>query len=353
MFSQVNSVTDLRKRCVVYTIRLPSELQGALLFRSAPDGDANTLLEGFLKENPDLMVLETFTESAHSNRQRNRWPKLKEAVDYCLANKTHLIITTLKNLTRNDAFTHQIFRLLGEEHNKNDINPEEFVGEIFCCDQPFVSKDNFKALVAHAKEQRKWHGELIKEGLHRTAAKSGNPHAAEVIAQVNRPKIDNAIVFALLLQPVIAEYESRGYSQRKMVTMLNEEGYTAPEGGEWVLSQFQKVLERIHINEAALQCEKSLENYEKEGLSPEEIVSKLNRYGAPPPKGQTWTLEIFEKVSERIKQIHDILRFHEFMLALNPILSAYNADDLDETLLMDAMEKTGVTPPVLVSNDNH
>ena len=38
-----------------------------------------------------------------------------------------------------------------------------------------------------------------------TSAKSGNPNAAEVISKVNKPKIDTAIVFAFLLEPIIIE----------------------------------------------------------------------------------------------------------------------------------------------------
>lgn len=344
MFSQVNIVTDPRPY-VVYTIGVFQAPQGNLLFKAEDAKASSQQLESYLQSHSDINVLERFTEAPSHTRQRNRWPKLTEAVNYCLANQANLIIGELKNLTRNDAFTHQIFRLLGEERESDEVSAENFKGEIYCCDQPFVSGENFKALVAHAKEQRKWHGELIKEGLTRTAAKSGNPHASEIIAHVNKPKIDNAIVFALLLQPVIAEYEGRGYSQRKMVTALNEEGFTAPEGGQWVLSQFQKVLERIHFNEAALGLENTLRDYKKQGLSDEVIVTKLNEYGVTPPKSQGWTLETLEKVSERIKQIHDILRFHEFMLALNPILSSYNIDDINESILMDAIRETGVTPP--------
>jgi hypothetical protein len=97
--------------------------------------------------------------------------------------------------------------------------------------------------------QRKLHGQLIREGLKMTSAKSGNPNAAEVISKVNKPKIDVAIVFADLLQPIIADYKRKGYSQRQMVKTLNEEGFTAPEGGKWVLSQLQKVLDRVRLNE--------------------------------------------------------------------------------------------------------
>lgn len=338
-------MTEVSKPYVAYKIATLQSPQSTLFFGADPLRMQENRIETYLKANPTVQVIKTFTEAPSHTRQRHRWPALAEAIDYCLAHQAHLMIGELKNLTRNEAFTHQILRLIGEIRTPQEISAEQFKGQIYCCDQPFISVENFLALVQHAKEQRKWHGQLIKEGLSKTTAKSGNPHASEVIAQINRPKIDNAIVFALLLQPVIAEYESRGYSQRKMVTALNEEGFTAPEGGHWVLSQFQKVLERVHLNEMALRTEKTLLELRTRGLSDENIANKLNEYGIPGPKSEAWDVNWVEKVSERIRQIHDILRFNEFLLALSPILSAYHLEDIDESILMDAIRKTGVEPP--------
>lgn len=338
-------MTESSKQVVVYLIGGAKAPESTLFFGADPVSIQENRVKTYLKANPHLEVVQTFTETPMHTRQRHRWPALTEAVDYCLANQSHLIIGELKNLTRNEAFTHQILRLIGEERTDQEASADQFKGEFYCCDQPFVSVENFLVLTQHAKEQRKLHGQLIKEGLSKTQLKSGNPHASEIIAQVNRPKMDNAIVFALLLQPVIAEYESRGYSQRKMVTALNEEGFTAPEGGHWVLSQFQKVLERVHLNEIALRCEKYLLEYRARGLNDIDIAVKLNEYGIPGPKGESWDPDWVAKVSDRIHQIHDIIRFNEFVLALSPILSAYHIEEINESILMDAIRKTGVEPP--------
>lgn len=338
-------MTESNKSYVVYRIAPAQQPNSALIYGSGTYNHAENRIETFLKAHPEMTVLHTFTESPSHTRQRHRWPALTEAIDYCLEHRAHLIIGELKNLTRNEAFAQEILRLIDTESSQGNTATSPFKGEIVCCDQPFITAENFVALMQHAKEQRKWHGELIKQGLSRTTAKSGNPHASDIIAQVNRPKMDNAIMFALLLQPVITEYESRGYSQRKMVDALNEEGFTAPEGGHWVLSQFQKVLERVHLNEMALRTEKPLLEYRARGMSNNDIVAKLNEYGVPGPKGEAWNSEWVEKVSDRIKHIHDILRFNEFVLALSPILSAYHVDEIDESMLMDAMRKTGVEPP--------
>ena len=89
----------------------------------------------------------------------------------------------------------------------------------------------------------------------------GNPNAAREIAKVNRIKVENAVLFALIMHPLIAQMLKEGLSQRKMVDRLNELGFTAPEGGKWVLSQFQKVLDRVKANELAMKVSDDLEKY--------------------------------------------------------------------------------------------
>ncbi|MBN9287032.1 MAG: hypothetical protein BGO43_11645 [Gammaproteobacteria bacterium 39-13] len=294
-------------------------------------------------EHPTL--LKTFIESSDNHqRHRHRWPELESAVTYCLEHKAHLIIAEIRNLTSNDAFAKQILRLIGETRPQDEVSTE-FAAEFFCCDQPFIKKDNFMVLVEHAKKQRELHGQLIKAGLSRTTAKSGNPHASDVIVKVNKPKIDNAIVFALMLQPIISSYRSKGYSQRQMVSALNDEGFTAPEGGHWVLSQLQKVLDRIKMNESALTLEKQFIEYKAKELSSFAIAEHLNKLGVPSPKGKAWTDEIVDNVSERIKQLHDIIRFNDFVIELMPILEKYHIDELTEDAFALELQQAGIVVP--------
>ncbi len=284
-------------------------------------------------------LLKSFTETADDNRHRHRWPELEAAIAFCLENKAHLVIGEIRNLTNNDAFAKQILRLL-------EKNPDaSFTAQLYCCDQPFIKRDNFAALVEHAKKQRELHGQLIKAGLSRTTAKSGNPHASDVISKVNKPKIDNAIIFALMLQPIINDYRSKGYSQRRMVSALNEDGFTAPEGGHWVLSQLQKVLERIKMNESALNLEKQFIEYRGRQMNDAGIAELLNKLGVPSPRGSHWDVESVEKVSERIKQLHDIIRFNEFVIELMPIIEKYHLDDLTEDVFAHELKLIGITIP--------
>ena len=182
-------------------------------------------------------IVSTFTEVLE-NRRPSKWSQLQKAILCCKEKNATLIIGELGTLTSKESFVNILLTA--------KIN-------FYCCDQPFVNQDILDALYKHSQVQKKVHSRLIREGLGKTSAKSGNPNAAEVIGKVNKPKIDAAIVFAFLLQPIVAHYKQQGYSQRQMVKSLNEEGFTAPEGGKWVLSQLQKVLDRVKINEVVMQ----------------------------------------------------------------------------------------------------
>ncbi len=291
-------------------------------------------IQSYVESLVECSLLKSFIESGDDQRHRHRWPELEAAIDYCLENKAVLVIGEMRNLTNNEAFSKHIMRLI----EKN--------GQFYCCDQPFITSDNFIALIEHAKKQRELHGQLIKQGLSRTSAKSGNPHASDVITKVNKPKIDNAIVFALMLQPVINDYRLKGYSQRKMVQALNDDGYTAPEGGQWVLSQLQKVLDRIKTNESALNLEKQFIEYHGRKMSDAAIAELLNKLGVPAPQGRHWNEEAVEKVSERIKQLHDIIRFNEFVIELMPIIKKYHVDELTQDVFSQELKMIGLSIPV-------
>ncbi|HRE33092.1 MAG TPA: hypothetical protein PLD88_14035, partial [Candidatus Berkiella sp.] len=46
-----------------------------------------------------------------------------------------------------------------------------------------------------------------------------------------------------------------------------------------------------------------------------------------------------------IKQIHDIIRFNEFVIELMPILEKYHIDELTADILMNEIESAGVSIP--------
>lgn len=284
-------------------------------------------VQDFIKErSPSAEVIETFVEMPE-NRRTAKWPQLQKALDACKRRGAALLIAELGTLTGNETFT-QILLESGQKFH--------------CCDQPFVNQTILEALSKHAEVQRKLHGKLIREGLKMTSAKSGNPNAAEVISKVNKPKIDTAIVFAFLLQPIIHDYRQKGYSQRQMVKTLNDEGFTAPEGGRWVLSQLQKVLDRVRLNEIATECKPLLAEWAEEGLTASQIADNLNSRGIASLKRTNWDEQQVKKLQDRLQQIQDIVLINRFVLHLLPTLHEYRRRKLSAEAIMKEFHKAGM-----------
>lgn len=318
------------EKFVVYMVTQDQKGNSHILFSQT--NLAENRLQDFIKKHNDCLPLKTFTESM-SNARKNHWPELTQAVDYCLNNQAHLILSDMRNYPSNETYAKEILRL---------ISQDAFTAKIYCLDQPLINADNFAVLAEHFKQQKIQHGELIKAGLQRTLAKSGNPRANEILSKVNKPKIDHAITFALLLQPVIAEYQTKGLSQRKMVTALNEAGFMAPEGGPWVLSQLQKVIDRMKVNDCALKLEKKFADYQAQGLDLAGIAQALNEAKIPTFKENEWTSEMVKKVQERAKQIRDIIEFHDFVIKLSPIFEKYNSEELTDHLFKQELQTMGI-----------
>jgi len=283
----------------------------------------NDFIDG--QENAD--VLETYIEIPE-NRKTNKWPQLEKAVDLCQARNATLIIAEIGTLTNNETFS-QLLLSSGVT--------------FYCCDQPYIDQYALAILNKSAQIHKKKHGELIREGLKLTSAKSGNPNAAEVISKVNKPKIDVAIVFADLLQPIIADYKRKGYSQRQMVKSLNEEGFTAPEGGKWVLSQLQKVLDRVRLNEVARDVRTLTEQLRSTNSTDLEIAEELNTKGISSIKRSAWDETQVKKLTARLDQIKDIELINTFVLDLLPLLHVYKKRGLSAVDILEEFESAGLT----------
>lgn len=284
------------------------------------------ITEYLSNRTPKGEVLAYFTETPESKRT-SKWPQLQKALEACKRQGATLLIAELGTLTSNESFTQILL---------------DSAVAFQCIDQPFVNQTILEALSKHAEVQRKLHGKLIREGLKMTSAKSGNPNAAEVISKVNKPKIDTAIVFAFLLQPIIQDYRRKGYSQRQMVKTLNEEGFTAPEGGKWVLSQLQKVLDRVRLNEIATDLKTILEECRASHHSATQIVETLNAKGVSPLKQPAWDESQVKKLQDRTQQIQDIVLINRFVLNLLPLLHEFRKKGLTSTEMLSEFHQAGL-----------
>jgi hypothetical protein len=303
-----------------------SESMLYVMYNVAPqqNGSENSNNAEALNSRPD--VIATYTDILE-NRRNTKWPELQKALDLCRQKNVTLLISELGTLANNESFTEVLLA------SKVPFQ---------CIDQPFVNQTILEALSKHAGVQRKLHGDLIRQGLKMTSAKSGNPNAAEVISKVNKPKIDTAIVFAFLLQLIIQDYRHKGYSQRHMVKTLNEEGFSAPEGGKWVLSQLQKVLDRVRLNEIATELKNLNTEWHENALSPTEIATALNAKKIAPLKPPVWDESQVKKLQDRIQQIEDITQINRFVLDLLPLIHAYQRRNLTPKDMMRELQQTNL-----------
>lgn len=297
----------------------------------------NAYVKAFLENHhPKPDILEHHHETVEARRS-TRWPALTQAIVACQQQEATLLIAELGTLASNESFTQLLLQSGVPFH---------------CCDQPFVNQTILEALHKHAQVQKKLHGKLIREGLKLTSAKSGNPNAAEVINKVNKPKIDSAILFAFLLQPIIQDYKSKGYSQRQMVKALNDEGFTAPEGGRWVLSQLQKVLDRVRLNELAQRATSLLPDCRNKNLNATQIAHQLNEQSLPSLKRGGWDESQVEKLLHRVQQIEEISLINRFILQLLPVLRYSKTNNMTPQDMLSLFEKAqmAISPPSLVAD---
>ncbi len=256
--------------------------------------------------------------------------ELKKAINLSLEKDAILVIAVLGNLLGYSDFADLL------------LTPNL---KFICLDNTAVSPANLPAIVSYAQQVKRAHSESIKEGLSRTISPLGNPNALQIINKVNKIKVENAVLFSLALQPIIAQYESEGLSQRKIVEKLNDDGYTAPEGGQWVLSQFQKVLERIKTNELALDLAPKLEEYKNNGLNNAEIAEKLNEGRIFPHRLDKWDEKAVNSVRKRLQIIKSVIKLYQLIESIEPLLAEFEDQNLSYQEIADELNKRGIEFP--------
>ncbi len=264
------------------------------------------------------------------DRKHKSMPELLKAIEHAKRENATLIIAQLQNLTRYTHFTDPLLSSGVKLH---------------CLDQPLVNDQSLPAVVGNLRYLRDRHSESIREGLDKTLSQLGNPHALQEITKVNKPKTESAVLFALILAPIIAYYRIHGYSQRKMVEALNEDGYLAPEGGSWVLSQLQKVLERVDLNNLALDLCETLDGFTEKGYSPEQMAKGLKAMNIKPPNKDGWDERNLHKVIERLHTIRDTLAFNQFVLENYPRMLEYENSGLSFAEIADKLSAEGLAIP--------
>jgi hypothetical protein len=273
-------------------------------------------------------LLAEYTEE-HDKKRKN-FPILDQALRHCEREGATLLIVEMKGVLPYEAFTQPILHA---------------TSEIRALDLKMVSRANFEAVVEYAREKRETHRQLIMHGLQNTLAKLGNPNALKEITKVNKPKTENAVMFAMVLGVIVDDYLSQGYVQRRMMDTLNQQGFAAPEGGAWVLSQLQKVLNRIRVNDFALALTKDINEYRNKGQSEEQIMQTFIAKNVPPLSKDGWNLEDVKTILERIDCIKEIMEFNEFVLETFPTLEEWIEEGSTNTQIADKLNHQNRTIP--------
>jgi DNA invertase Pin-like site-specific DNA recombinase len=161
-----------------------------------------------------------------------RRPQLKAALAACRKDGATLIIAKLDRLSRSVHFVSGLME-----------SRVKFVA----CDMPEANELTIHIMAAFAEHEAKRISQRTKDAL--AVAKSRGVALGRSGATNLRPNVEArqkvAENFADKLRPLFEGMNARGLSQRGMVAELNGVGVPAPQGGNWRLSQVQRVLARL------------------------------------------------------------------------------------------------------------
>lgn len=286
-------------------------------------------VETFINSDEDNQLCDAFYEDGPFKKNRTHWPALEAAMNACIQHQAILLLSQFKKVITNKAFTERLLMFTGKHPRQVEIAYQWTYGDVRCFDYPTLTRENLSHLITQTCQQRHFHRERILKGLSRASAKrSGNPNALKIINLVNLPKINNAIIFALHLAPLVDELQAQGLSQRKMVAYLNAQKITAPEGGKWVLSQLQKVLERIKINQLAMAYETQFKSFLEQDLTHKDIAQILTNKHIPCPKKQGWDEALIGQMVQRMTQFDLFLSLSHFIVTLSDFIPLKNLPNL-------------------------
>lgn len=266
------------------------------------------------------------------SKKSKKFNALEKALIECKRTGAVLVIASkqIKQLIKNNNFTQLLLRY------RVPFN---------CTEQPNLTLDTLPAILDFLEAMSKGHSEIIRKALESARGPLGNPNALKEITKVNKPKSENAVMFALMLAPIIHKYRKDGLSQRKIVEALNSTQYLAPEGGQWVLSQLQKVLERIELNTIALNCKADLDEFDKKQYTTEQRIKALNIMNVSAPGRGQWDENSFNKVVERISMIDEILNFNQFVLEVYPDIHQDSENNLSFSSIARKLKERKISVP--------
>lgn len=161
-------------------------------------------------------------------------PKLRAALEACRKQGATLIIAKLDRLARNVHFVSGLME-----------SKVRFVA----CDMPEANELTIHIMAAFAEHEAKRIGQRTKEAL--AAAKARGVQLGTTGPKNLRRCLDErqaaANAAAMKLASLVTGYQRQGLSQRAIFAELNALGIKTPHGGEWSLSQLQRLIKRLAV----------------------------------------------------------------------------------------------------------
>lgn len=190
----------------------------------------------YLQKSPDAEYVET-----ESGKKTDR-PVLREALKHCRKIGATLIVAKLDRLSRNVAFTSKLL--------ESDV-------EIVFCDFPQANKLVLHIIAAIAEYEAGLISTRTKQSLQAKKARGvtlGKPenlmsNLIENIRKSNETNHRKALANPQNKRAVayLRTLTDRHLSLRKMADILNEEGFTAPQGGKFTARQVSILLKRYKL----------------------------------------------------------------------------------------------------------
>lgn len=201
--------------------------------------DAQREAVGRFLNGGEWELIAEFEEVESGRKGAKCRPQLVAAIAACKKHKATLIIAKLDRLSRDVRFFLEVLddsRVDIRFAEFADIDPKTDEGRML-----LINMANF------AEFEGRRIGARTKAGL--AVAKSRGVVLGKAGADNLRPNIQArqkvASDFADKLRPLFDNMKARGLSQRGMVVELNSVGVPAPQGGNWLLSQVQRVIKRL------------------------------------------------------------------------------------------------------------
>lgn len=194
-------------------------------------------------------LTEEFVEVESGRKDSKRRPQLAAALAACKRQGASLVIGKLDRLARNVRFFLEVLDDSGVDirfAEFADINPRTDEGRMLLINMANFAEFEGRRIGSRTRAAIAARKARVESGTDKSGKTVWNEVWGTAGAANLRPNIAErqraAKTFAERLRPMFHDMKARGLSQRGIAAELNSIGIRTPKGGEWKLTQVQRVL---------------------------------------------------------------------------------------------------------------